>query len=124
MSKKLKLAIIGSRDYTDEIEVFKFLDKNRDKIEMIVSGGCPSGPDSFAQTWCQHRGVSIIIHYPKWKNDDGTTNRAAGFQRNAKIVKDADYIVAWRVNNSKGTTNTIELAKKAGKPVKVYDFIT
>ncbi len=122
-ANKLKVAIIGSREYTDRVSVFQWLDKNKDKISLLVSGGCPDGPDSMAQEWAKQRGFSILIHYPKWKNPDGSTNKGAGFQRNKLIANDADYVVAWRVNDSKGTTDTIECAKRLGKPVHVYDFV-
>ena len=43
--------------------------------------------------------------------------------RNCQIVDLADELVAFRVNDSRGTTFTIDEAKEKGIPVKVFDYI-
>ena len=45
--------------------------------------------------------------------------RAAGPKRNKLIVDAADVVIAFPSLYSKGTLNTIKLAKKAGKQVEV-----
>lgn len=42
--------------------------------------------------------------------------------RNCQIVALADELVAFRVNNSRGTTFTIDQAQEKGIPVKVFDY--
>ena len=42
--------------------------------------------------------------------------------RNCQIVDLADELVAFRVNNSRGTTFTIDQAREKGIPVKVFDY--
>ena len=42
--------------------------------------------------------------------------------RNCQIVDLADELVAFRVNNSRGTTFTIDQAQAKGIPVKVFDY--
>ena len=42
--------------------------------------------------------------------------------RNCQIVDLADELVAFRVNNSRGTTFTIDQAQEKGIPVKVFDY--
>ena len=42
--------------------------------------------------------------------------------RNCQIVDLADELVAFRVNNSRGTTFTINQAGEKGIPVKVFDY--
>ena len=42
--------------------------------------------------------------------------------RNCQIVALADELVAFRVNNSPGTTFTIDEAKEKGISVKVFDY--
>jgi hypothetical protein len=44
---------------------------------------------------------------------------AAAYERNEKIVKNSQEIVAFWDGSSPGTADTIRLAKKFGKPVKV-----
>jgi len=42
--------------------------------------------------------------------------------RNCQIVALADELVAFRVNNSPGTTFTIDQARQKGIPIKVFDY--
>lgn len=118
--EKKKIAVVGSRDWIRKDFIFDVLNKNIDKIKMIVSGGC-IGPDSFANDFAKEKGLSILIHYPKWKNDDNSINRAAGFERNTKIIEDADIVLAFQLNSSHGTQDSIDKARKLGKKVIVYN---
>ena len=47
--------------------------------------------------------------------------RSAGFKRNALIVAESDEVVAFWDMKSKGTKSTIDLATKAGKPVRIIE---
>lgn len=42
--------------------------------------------------------------------------------RNCQIVDLADQLVVFRVNDSPGTTFTIDQAREKGIPVKVFDY--
>ena len=42
--------------------------------------------------------------------------------RNCQIVALADELVAFRVNDSRGTTFTIDQAREKGIPIKVFDY--
>jgi len=120
--KTWKLAVVGSRDFNDAPFLFKKLDENIDRIEMIISGGC-RGVDELSRQWAEKRGKAILIFYPRWYDEKGNFLKGAGFMRNKLIVDACDYLLALRINQSKGTTHSIELAKKAGKPSYVYDFV-
>jgi len=121
MNDKFKLAVIGSRSFTDKERLYKILDKNIDKISVIVSGGA-KGADTLAHNWCEERGVPIIIFYPRWHKLDGTFDRGAGFRRNRLIIKQADKVLAMWDGVSKGTLNSIEIAKELKKPIKILTF--
>jgi hypothetical protein len=115
-NKKYRIGIVGSRNFNNDEIIFKYLDSKIDKIECLVSGGCPSGADSSAQRYARERGLSIIIHYPNWKG----FGKSAGFSRNRKIVNDSEILCAW-TTGSKGTQNSIDLAKKQGKKVIIFN---
>ena len=115
--KKKRVAIVGSRNYNNRAEIYKYLDSKIDKIGHLVSGGCPSGPDRICQDFTKDRGLSITIHYPNWDRD----GRGAGFIRNKRIVEDCDVLIAWQANKSKGTQNSINLARKLNKQVIVFE---
>ncbi len=117
----MKLAVIGSRTFEDKARLYAILDRNISKITMIVSGGA-RGADQFAEDWAIERGVSRLIHIPKWTNPDGTKNYKAGFERNELIIRDCDKVLAFWDNSSRGTKNSIDLAKAAGKEVVIVNF--
>lgn len=117
--KKYKIAVIGSRDYNDKEAIFRYLESKINKISMLVSGGCPNGADYWANEFAKKKGLSILIHYPEWYNENGVFIKGAGFHRNYKIVRDSDIVIAWWTG-SKGTENTIQIAKKQNKQVIIH----
>ena len=54
--------------------------------------------------------------------DFNEVNAESFHARNCQIVDLADELVAFRVNNSRGTTFTIDQAREKGIPVKVFDY--
>ena len=87
------IGIVGSRrrdsdkDFRDCLESFTNLYKWGD---TIVSGGCPKGGDRFAEIIAKDHGLTITIHYPNWNK----YGRGAGFERNGKIAKNCDILLA------------------------------
>jgi hypothetical protein len=122
MQTEFKLAVIGSRTFTD----YELLDKTlkeidaKKKITLIVSGGAV-GADSYANCWAKENGKSILIIYPEWYKD-GKYDKGAGFKRNFKIIDACDAVVAF-TNGSKGTEHSIEVATTKGKRVKRVPFM-
>lgn len=110
----MKTAIIGSRAFAD----YALLKEKLDAIEnmsSVISGGA-KGADSLAERFATEKGLETLIILPDWK----TYGKAAGVRRNELIVKEADLVVAFWDGKSAGTKNTIELAKKAKKKIKLY----
>jgi predicted Rossmann fold nucleotide-binding protein DprA/Smf involved in DNA uptake len=119
--QKKKVAVIGSSSFEDKDMLFRILDKNADKIKVIVSGGV-RGADILAQTWAEERGIPYVVFPAKWKDAAGNHDRGAGFRRNREIVKYADTILAFHDGQSGGTQNTIDIANEMGKPLKTFLF--
>lgn len=129
----MKVAVIGSREFKNYNMVQTKLDKLNamKKITAIVSGGA-KGADTLAETYAEQNNIPTIIHLPKW--DDLTHPDAlikvnkwkkeydarAGFRRNKYIVDDADIVIAFQINKSKGTQDSIDYAKQTNTPVKVF----
>jgi len=118
----IKVALVGSRNINDmdfvERQFFRVLRKEGIDIDdvVVVSGGA-IGVDTLAQVIAKKHGLSIIIHYPQWWR----FGKAAGPMRNAKIVKDADVVLAIRTEASKGTNDLVKKAHTVGK--KVYEIL-
>jgi predicted Rossmann fold nucleotide-binding protein DprA/Smf involved in DNA uptake len=115
----MKLAIVGSRSFTDYEALEKELDSICEsvKVTCVVSGGA-KGADSLGQRYAESKGIDTQIFLPDWEKH----GKAAGFIRNKDIIANSDFCVAFWDGKSKGTLSSIELAKKQGIPVKVVEF--
>src|ERR1017187_3669809 len=117
------VAVVGSRSLTDESLVYDFLNKKKDKIKLLCSGGAKRGADFIAHKWAKEVGFPILIFYPQWYNEDGEFVKSAGYARNYEIVAASDIIIAFlQAGGSKGTQHTIDIAKDLGKPCQVIEF--
>lgn len=73
--------------------------------DIIVSGGCPTGADRFAEVIAKEHGVPILIHYPNWKK----YFKRAGLVRNAEIARDSEVLIACVApDRTGGTEDTIK----------------
>ena len=113
------VAVIGSRSFNDYVVLCAALDKLVKSDDVIVSGGA-RGADELAERYAKEHNLQTIIHLPDWK----TYGRAAGFVRNKKIVNDADIVIAFHDGFSKGTQNSIDLAKRTNKPTMIIEYGT
>jgi len=112
----MKIAVIGSRSFNDFGLLKQILD-GFSEISMIVSGGA-KGTDQLAAQYAFTRSIPTIIFNPNWS----VHKKGAGHRRNELIIKESDLILAFWDGNSKGTSNTIELSKKLGKPIRIVHF--
>lgn len=112
----LRVGAVGSRGWTDKAAIARVLDDvhTRQHISLIVSGGA-YGPDRIAAKWARDHGVELLVYEPDWK----TAGRRAGAIRNQAIVDAVDYIIAFWDGSSPGTKITIDMARRARKPVRV-----
>jgi hypothetical protein len=109
------IGIVGSRrrDSQDDFKTCwnAFLTIYEDG-DRIVSGGCKSGGDSFAEIIAGKFGLSelnggLIIHRADWKR----YGKRAGFIRNTDIAMDADVVIAIVASDrTGGTEDTIRKA--------------
>ena len=111
----MKLSIIGSRSFFDYTMLEKIL--NKEKIDILVSGGA-IGADSLGEQYAENNNIPTLIFKPDWKR----FGRAAGFIRNKDIIDNSDKVIAFWDGKSKGTLNSINLAKKQNKKVIIYEF--
>jgi len=140
MTKQIKkIAIIGSRKYTNELRIRKFIiwlitQYGANDIE-IISGEQKYGADGFAKKMALEFGVKYISfppeHYnwnPYCKKEKFNYNKpykpSNFFKRNQEIIDYSDIIFAFippdiKISDSKGTYDAILKAKKINKPVIV-----
>lgn len=119
--EKYNIAVIGSRTFTDKKRLFDILDKNFEKIGVIVSGGA-KGADELGRVYAQERGFPCLIYYPRWRSVTGGFDKGAGFKRNHLIIKNCDIVLAFWDGVSKGTQNSLDLARQLNKKIKIFTF--
>lgn len=109
-SKSVKLAIVGSRNApTVDIEAhIGFVPT------AIISGGA-RGIDTQAAEYARSRGICLVELKPNY----AAYGKGAPLRRNDIIVAECDMLLAFWDGKSKGTSYTINSAKRHGKPVKV-----
>ena len=119
----MKIAIVGSRKYPAMTEVWAFVNE-LPKDTIVISGGA-SGVDSVAEDTAASLGLRTLI-FPVAKNGlppypHGKAEfRKRAMARNKLIVEMADEVHAFWDGESNGTRDTIEWAKKLGKPCTVH----
>lgn len=106
----MKYAIVGSRSFTDYEFLCEKLKTHNPHISMIVSGGA-KGADSLASRYAYEHDIPLKEHIPEWDK----YGRAAGMIRNKKIVEGSDVVIAFWDGESRGTKNSIDIAKKLNK---------
>ena len=132
-----KIAIVGSRKYTNKIRIKEFIFKLKEKFGddiTIVSGGCKDGADRYAKKYALEFDMNYVEfpprHHPYNQHcvlDRGDYGKKYAvwnyFERNKKIVEYSDKVVAFIPSGvtSKGTMNTIEHANTFEKKVIIFD---
>ena len=118
-----RIAVVGSREFGNYEQLKYEVESRRNADEdWVVSGGA-KGADSMAQRLTKETGGAILIHYPKWRKENGVFVRGAGFDRNRKIVESSDIVLAFYQKGhfrEGGTLNTATWAEKLG--VELLEF--
>lgn len=110
----MKLAIIGSREFNDYELLQTTLERYKDKINIVVSGGA-RGADSLGERWAKDNNKKTLIFPADWDK----YGKRAGYIRNEDIIKNSDCVIAFWNGISKGTKHSIDLASKFDKPIKI-----
>jgi predicted Rossmann fold nucleotide-binding protein DprA/Smf involved in DNA uptake len=135
--EKVKIAIIGSREYENKRKIrdmiFKLKQTFGSKLE-IISGGCTSGADKYAKKFSLELGVSYREFNPAHtvKNLYSVLpetyyskpyHTSQFFHRNELIAKYCDRMIAFIDSNvaSKGSHHAVDMAQKHSKPVVIIN---
>jgi hypothetical protein len=116
------LAIVGSRDYQNYVQLSKEVDefiklienKYNTKIKTIASGGA-KGCDQLAEQYAKERKLECLVFHAKWSK----YGRSAGPRRNSRIVNNSDYMMAFPSSKSIGTYDSINKARKKKIEIKI-----
>ena len=111
----MKVAVIGSRGFSD----YKLMCDTLKKLNIseLISGGA-DGADSLGEQYARENDIPVKIFFPDWAKN----KRMAGFIRNTDIVENAELVVAFWDQSSKGTLDSINKAEKLGKKVLIIKY--
>jgi hypothetical protein len=90
----------------------------REDIGTVVSGGA-LGVDRLAESLAIAAGKRFQAFPADWAR----YGKSAGMRRNHDIVSASDEVFAFWDGKSRGTKATIEMARRAGKPVHVRELL-
>jgi predicted Rossmann fold nucleotide-binding protein DprA/Smf involved in DNA uptake len=112
-----RIAVIGSRSWTDSEAIAKALSAISRPWEL-VSGGA-EGADTLAELWCKQAGMEERHRHIIRPNYKRYGRYRAPAIRNREIVRMADRLIAFWDGESGGTAMTIGFAREKGIPVEV-----
>ena len=107
--------IAGSRSITDYETMKDIILKSNVYISEIVSG-CSRGVDSLAIKYAKENNIKLKEFPADWSK-----GKSAGYRRNLKMGKYAEFLIAIHDGESPGTQHMINIMKSLGKPYLVYE---
>jgi predicted Rossmann fold nucleotide-binding protein DprA/Smf involved in DNA uptake len=112
-----RLAVVGSRHCTDQdlVEIYILLLHEQLGERLSLVSGAATGVDTLARIIAEKHGLPITEFPADWSK----YGRAAGPIRNKQLVQASDAVLAFVAPTSKGTRQTITLARERGLPVHV-----
>lgn len=115
----MKLAIVGSRTFNNYQLLEETILQNYDLsvIDEIISGGA-IGADTLAETFAHKFNINLTIFKPQWD----VYGKKAGYLRNEDIVGNADNVIAFWDGCSKGTKNSIDIARRSRKTLHIIKY--
>lgn len=108
------VAVIGSRNF---IKPDDFLNGMIGENEIMISGGA-RGVDSEAAKYAESNHIKIIVIKPDYER----FGKSAPLVRNTEIINLCDRVIAYWDGKSKGTLDSINKARKLGKPVEIISI--
>lgn len=120
--RKFSIAVVGGRDFNDYPRLCEKILHYVNEVcpnepYRIVSGGA-KGADSLGERFADEHGVEKKIFPAEWDK----YGKSAGYKRNKTIVAHSDFVIAFWDGKSRGTENTIHLAKVDKVPGVIVQY--
>lgn len=114
--REYRLVVAGSRDFNDYTLMSAELDKLLSgKTNITIVSGTARGADRLGERYAAEHNLRIERFPAEWEK----YHKGAGPIRNAKMVQSADAVIVFWDNESSGTKNIIECARKQDIPYRI-----
>ena len=114
---RMKYGVVGNREGWNKEFVLRFLRRQGiTRDDTVISGGAV-GVDSFSEEFAREIGCKLVVHKPNMQ----VTSPYRYRQRNMKIARECDVLIAFDKHTNSGTSQTIRFAKELGRKVIVVN---
>jgi uncharacterized protein YeaO (DUF488 family) len=115
----MRVIVAGTRSFNDYNLLKKVLNNKLKKYnDLTILCGCAQGADTLGKRWTKENGYKVEEYPAKW-DDFG---KKAGYIRNEKMAKNADALIAFWDEKSKGTKHMINFATEYNLNIKVIKY--
>jgi len=111
----LKVAIVGSRRFSDPNRVTEYVNSLPPRASIIT--GSASGVDAAATKAARAKGIPVQVMPASFDELADASKSAA---RNQRLIDACDVLVAFWDGSSKGTRTTVDRALDSGKEVHIF----
>ena len=123
MSKEFRVAIVGGRKFNDYQMLRKAVDhmlqkKIAEGFKIVILDGGAIGADALGKKYALERGFEVCTHKADWD----LHGKSAGYRRNEVMSNDADAVIAFWDQQSRGTAHMIRYTQSRNKPVQVFTY--
>jgi len=108
--------IAGSRTITDPSTVVQAITASGWNITRVLSG-LAKGVDKLGMDWADRNGIPVDEYPAHWELE----GKRAGYLRNERMAESADALIAIWDGRSKGTGHMIDIARREGLRVFVWE---
>ena len=121
--KEFRVAIVGSRGFTDYSRLCTSVDhmlshKIAQGYKIVILDGGAIGADRLGRLYAIERGFEVCTHKADWDR----YGKSAGYRRNETMSNDADAVIAFWDQQSRGTAHMIRYTQSKNKPVQVFTY--
>lgn len=115
----MKTIISGSRNITDFSIVKDSIEKSGFKISTVISGTA-RGVDSLGERYALENNIELMLFPADWDR----YGKAAGHIRNKQMAEVADALIVIILDDSRGSTDMLETARKKNLQIFVKKLYT
>lgn len=113
----MKTIIAGSRGFSDYQALCDVMNHLDWKPTTVISG-CARGVDILGEQWAIENNIPVERYPADWKK----YGRSAGPIRNRQMAENAEALVAFLSQKSRGTRDMISQAQKHGLKIHVHQI--